>query len=109
MDEVELATGTLDGRGGHIATGRFRIFETAVALSLRIEDDFTFDGAPEPWWGFGRDGEDFDRSTMFAELASNTGAQTADIPAGTDVASYDALILWCRAVDSLLAVGRLEG
>ncbi len=48
--------GSFNGVKGHKATGQVAVVKTADGWEVRIEDDFTFDGAPDPWVGFGKSG-----------------------------------------------------
>jgi len=87
--------GSFNGMKGHKAAGQVAVVRTADGWEVRIEDDFTFDGAPDPWVGFGKSGS-FVPATDFHRLRSNTGAQVYQVPADIDPAAYDEVYIWCR-------------
>ncbi len=97
------AGGSFSGVNGHQATGRVAVIRTADGWEVRLEDDFTFDGAPDPWVGFGRSGS-FARATDFYRLRSNTDAQVYKVPADIDAAAYDEVYIWCRRYSVPLGV-----
>ncbi|WP_139812608.1 DM13 domain-containing protein [Ensifer aridi] len=107
MDEEIIGRGSFVGASGHTMTGGFMIRQGSKEVLLEISSNFLFDGAPAPWWAFGRKGH-FDRDTLFAKLEHETGAQSAIIPATIQIADFDTVILWCRAADVLLGTGAVE-
>ena len=99
-------TGSFSGASGHQATGQVAVVQTADGWEVRLEDDFTFDGAPDPWVGFGRSGA-FAPATDFYRLRSNTGAQVYKVPADVDPTAYDEVYIWCRRYSVPLGVARI--
>jgi hypothetical protein len=104
--EAGAGSGSFGGVNGHQATGRVAVIQTADGWELRLEDDFTFDGAPDPWVGFGKSGS-FAQATDFYRLRSNTGAQVYKVPADIDAAAYDEVYIWCRRYSVPLGVAKL--
>ncbi len=96
-------SGSFSGASGHQATGQVTVVETADGWEVRLEDDFTFDGAPDPWVGFGASGS-FAQATDFYRLRSNTGSQVYQVPADVDPAAYDEVYIWCRRYSVPLGV-----
>ena len=80
-DEV-LAAGSFHGKSGHATTGGVRVLRTADGLVVELGPDFTFDGAPDPKLGFGRDG--YDADTKLGALRANSGAQRYAVPKSVD-------------------------
>jgi hypothetical protein len=104
--EAGAGSGSFGGVNGHQATGRVAVIQTADGWELRLEDDFTFDGAPDPWVGFGTSGS-FARATDFYRLRSNTGAQVYKVPVDIDAAAYDEVYIWFRRYSVPLGVAKL--
>jgi len=98
--------GDFIGVNGHKATGRVEVVQTADGWELHLKDDFTFDGAPDPWVGFGTLGK-FSPGTDFYRLRANTGGQLYKVPADINPADYDEVYIWCRQYSVALGVARI--
>jgi hypothetical protein len=92
-------TGSFVGLNGHRAT-------TADGWEVHLNDNFTFDGAPDPWVGFGTSGN-FARATDFYRLRSNSGGQVYKVPVDIDPAAYDEVYIWCRRYSVPLGVAKI--
>ena len=99
-------SGSFSGVNGHQATGQVAVVRTADGWEVRLEDSFSFDGAPDPWVGFGRSGS-FVPATDFHRLRSNSGAQVYKVPADIDADAYDEVYIWCRRYSVPLGVARI--
>ena len=99
-------TGSFSGLKGHTTTGQVAVVRTVDGWEVRLEDDFTFDGAPDPRIGFGTAGK-FAANTDFEPLRSKTGAQVYMVPAGVDPTAYDEVYIWCRKYSVPLGVARI--
>ena len=99
-------SGSFTGVNGHQATGKVAVVQTADGWELHLKDDFTFDGAPDPWVGFGNAGS-FAPATDFYRLRSNSGGQTYKVPADIDPAAYDEVYIWCRRYSVPLGVAQI--
>ena len=99
-------SGSFSGASGHQATGRVAVIQTADGWEVHLKEDFTFDGAPDPWVGFGKSGS-FAPATDFYRLRSNTGAQVYKVPADVDPAAYDEVYIWCRRYAVPLGVAQI--
>ncbi len=99
-------SGSFSGASGHQATGQVAVVQTADGWEVRLEDDFSFDGAPDPWVGFGRSGS-FAPATDFYRLRSNSGSQVYKVPADVDPTAYDEVYIWCRRYSVPLGVARI--
>ena len=99
-------TGSFSGLKGHTAAGQVAVVMTADGWEVHLKDDFTFDGAPDPWVGFGTSGS-FAPATDFYRLRQNTGGQVYKVPADIDPAAYDEVYIWCRQYSVPLGVARI--
>jgi hypothetical protein len=99
-------TGSFGGLNGHRATGQAMVVKTADGWEVHLNDNFTFDGAPDPWVGFGTSGN-FARTTDFYRLRSNSGAQVYKVPADIDPAAYGEVYIWCRRYSVPLGVAEI--
>ena len=89
-----LASGTFSGRSDHIVTGGVQLFEQGGVAYLRLDSDFSLDGAPDPRIGFGRSGE-YDTTTTFTDLREHTGEQIYRLPNGFELGSLNEATIWC--------------
>ena len=100
-------TGSFSGASGHKTTGQVEVMKTADGWEIRLKEDFTFDGAPDPRVGFGTSGK-FAAATDFEPLQSKSGAQVYKVPAGVDPAAYDEVYIWCRQYSVPLGVAKIS-
>jgi len=98
--------GSFNGVSGHEAAGQVAVVKTADGWEVRLGNDFSFGGAPDPWVGFGNSGS-FAPATDFYRLRSNTGAQVYKVPADIDPAVYDEVYIWCRRYSVPLGVAEI--
>lgn len=101
-----VARGSFQGASGHVTSGGVSIEKTAEGYVLVLEDDFSFDGAPDPQLGLGKGG--YDGKTRFSKLQSNSGKQSYKLPAGIDAAQYDEVWVWCEKFSVPLGVAKLK-
>jgi hypothetical protein len=99
-------TGSFSGASGHETSGAVAVVKTAEGWEVHLKDDFAFDGAPDPWVGFGKSGK-FAPATDFYRLRVNSGAQVYKVPADIDPATYDEVYIWCRQYSVPLGVAKL--
>jgi len=100
------AEGKFKGASNHRTTGTATLKRQGKTWTLEISSDFTFDGAPDPKWAFGNKG--VDKTTIFAPLKSNKGAQSYSIPATIDPSKYKRVILYCEKYSVPLGVAKLR-
>ncbi len=62
QDQV-LASGKFRGQSGHAASGGVSVVKPATGTRVVLGPDFSFDGAPDPKLGFGKNG--YVKSTQF--------------------------------------------
>lgn len=99
--------GAFTGDSNHVTTGGVTVVKTDAGYEIRLGPDFTFDGAPDPRVGFGKDGKFVD-PTDFEPLRSNTGEQVYKVPASIDASTFDTVVIWCRRFSVPLGHARLN-
>ena len=100
-------SGTFSGASGHSTSGSVTVTESAGTTTLQLGSDFSLDGAPDPWIGFGKDGR-FVGATRFVELGSHDGAQTYMVPSSVDLDAVNEVYIWCHKFSVPLGVARLQ-
>lgn len=105
-DEV-VASGSFIGASGHQTNGNVTIRKTADGLVVELEENFDFDGAPDPKLGFGTDGT-YDQSSQISHLNSNKGHQVYELPASVDPEAYNQFYVWCEKYSVPLGVADLK-
>jgi len=105
-DEI-VASGSFRGASSHQTNGNVTIRKTADGLVVVLEDDFDFDGAPDPKLGFGKDGT-YDQGSQISHLSSNKGRQVYELPASVDPEAYNQFYVWCEKYSVPLGVADLE-
>ena len=101
-----LASGSFKGASGHVASGGVSVQKTTDGVVVVLGEDFSFDGAPDPKLGFGKDG--YDKTSQFSHLQANSGKQVYKIPASIDPAQYNEVWVWCERYAVPLGVARLK-
>ncbi|MEM7178636.1 MAG: DM13 domain-containing protein [Pseudomonadota bacterium] len=99
------ARGSFTGKSNHVTTGHASIARQDGQWVVVLEDDFTFDGAPDPHVALGSDGYRADAS--LALLSANAGKQVYLIPAEIDVANFNEIWIWCNQFSVPLGVAPL--
>ena len=90
-----LGSGSFAGASGHITTGDVSVVTTQGGKTLVVlGENFVFDGAPDPQISFGVNGKHVP-ATLMGKLASNTGKQVYEVPAGVDPADFDQVYVYC--------------
>ncbi len=103
-----VGTGTFVGKSNHITTGGVEVIKNADGShTVVLGSDFTFDGAPDPRVGFGKNGK-YDKSTGMGLLQSNNGKQSYTVPAGVDVSKYNEVYVYCLKFSVPLGVAKLN-
>jgi len=101
-----IASGSFTGASGHVTSGGVSVQKTADGVVVVLGEDFSFDGAPDPKLGFGKDG--YVKATQFSHLEANSGRQVYKIPASIDPAQYNEVWVWCERYAVPLGVARLQ-
>ena len=102
---TRTAKGTFVGKSNHITTGGASIGRIGKQWVVILEDDFSFDGAPDPHVALGSNG--YRKDASLALLSSNSGKQVYAIPANLDVADFNEIWIWCDKFTVPLGVAKL--
>ncbi len=105
--EKVVASGSFKGASSHVTNGNVTIRKTADGVVVVLEDDFDFDGAPDPKLGFGKDGR-YDRASQISHLGSNKGRQVYEVPAHVEPEAYNEFYVWCEKYNVPLGVADLK-
>ena len=106
LADETIAKGSFEGQSGHVAKGGVSVRKTSSGTVVVLAPDFSFDGAPDPKLGFGKNG--YDASTQFSALRSNSGEQSYEIPASVDPGDYNEVWVWCEKYAVPLGVATLK-
>ncbi|MGR3616119.1 MAG: DM13 domain-containing protein [Paracoccaceae bacterium] len=101
------SSGHFTGASDHITTGVVSIVKKGDGYVVKLGDDFSLDGAPDPRVGLGKDGK-YDPATDLGALANLTGAQEYTVPAGVDISGHNEVYIWCRKFSVPLGVAKLH-
>ena len=101
-----IARGSFTGASGHKTSGHVSVMKGDGGVTVVLEKDFSFDGAPDPKLGFGKNG--YDKTSQFSELRDNKGAQTYELPASVDPMQYNEIWVWCEQFAVPLGVAKFE-
>ena len=83
-----IESGSFIGQGGHTVSGEFQIIKKGEIHYLVLQDNFKFDGAPDPKIGFSNNDE-FSEDTLFSGLNSDQGKQIYRLPFDFNPSQYD--------------------
>ena len=97
-----IETGSFIGQSGHTVSGEFQIIKKGEVHYLVLQDNFKFDGAPDPKIGFSKNDE-FSEDTLFSGLNLDEGKQIYRLPFDFNPAQYDEVTLWCDKFNANLA------
>ncbi|REJ75993.1 MAG: twin-arginine translocation pathway signal protein [Acidobacteria bacterium] len=104
-DSDLIASGALEGRGGHAMSGTVSLRQSGSGYILEFGDDFVFDGAPAPVVAFGREG--YRKETQIGSLRQNEGKHFYRIPAAIKTGDFDEVWVWCTDYDVPLGTAKL--
>ncbi|MEM6488609.1 MAG: DM13 domain-containing protein [Pseudomonadota bacterium] len=99
------ARGPFEGRSNHQTDGHASIVFDGGKVFIVLEEDFAFDGAPDPKVGLGNRG--FDPGSLHGPLSSDSGRQIYELKPGLDIGDYFQVWIWCEQFDVPLGVAEL--
>lgn len=101
-------SGSFVGASNHVTSGSVTVVKNADgSATITLGNDFFFDGAPDPWVAFGRNGK-YSSGTNIQKLKSKTGAQVYKVPARIKVDRYDRVYIWCERFSVPLGYASLK-
>ncbi|MEL6887348.1 MAG: DM13 domain-containing protein [Pseudomonadota bacterium] len=98
--------GEFTGASNHVTKGRAEVVTKNGQTEIILQDDFWFDGAPDPKVALGRNG--YDATTLMGKLTKNAGKQSYIVPAGIDASQYNEVWIWCEKFNVPLGVAKLN-
>ena len=104
--EQRTASGSFVGKSNHVTTGGASIARFGKTWVVILEEDFTFDGAPDPHVALGSNG--YRKDASLSLLESNNGKQVYAIPASLNVGNFNEIWIWCDQFSVPLGVAELE-
>jgi len=105
---AETSAGTFVGASNHVTSGSVSVEHHADgSATITLGKDFFFDGAPDPWVSFGRNGK-YSQGTNIKKLKSKTGAQVYKVPARVKASKYDRVYIWCERFSVPLGYASLK-
>ena len=105
--EQVVASGVFEGRTDHVTSGNVTLEKTATGYQLVLAANFELDGAPDPIVGFGNNGK-FSKSSKIGALINKSGAQTYQLPADFNPASFSEVYIFCEKFSVPLGVATLN-
>ncbi len=100
--------GMFAGDHDHKVSGGYSIVEKGGKQSLVLADDFLLDGAPDPYVVLSADDMGSGGRTLnLGALTRKKGSSTFAIPAGTDLAQYTHVLVWCKKYNVTLGSAAL--
>ena len=105
-DQV-VGQGKFVGKSNHVTSGTASLVKVGSGYQIRFGGDFSLDGAPDPWVGFGSNGK-YVKATQLAKLKSLKGAQSYAVPVPIDVSKYNEIYVWCSKFSVPLGVAKFK-
>ena len=100
-------SGSFKGASDHVTSGSVTVTKAGGKITLKLGSNFSLDGAPDPWIGFGKNGK-YKKATQFTKLKSKTGSQTYSVPASVDLGSVNEVYIWCHKFSVPLGVAKIR-
>ncbi len=100
--------GSFTGVGNHKVSGGFEVVTEQGKQVLRFTQDFSLSRAPDPYVVLSRTVGIDQQSLYVGRVKSFSGVSTFAIPAGTDLASFSHVVIWCKKFKVGLADAPLE-
>ena len=102
-----LGAGLFSGASGHATSGRVTVTKQNGQYVIDLGDDFSFDGAPDPYVSLGSGNKPIEGG-LGAELGSNKGAQRYVISATAALDGATQVIIWCKKYAVPLGVAAIQ-
>ena len=96
------------GANKHTVSGGYHIVSDGDERSLVLDGDFALDGAPDPYIVLSADDMGSGKGTLnLGRLRQKKGGSSFAIPAGTDLAAFHTVLVWCRKYNVTLGKAEL--
>lgn len=100
-EEKVLATAEFEGSGSYEVAGTATINDLDGKLTLRFADNFSSSSGPDLYVWLVKDEGDLSSALELGELKGNSGAQSYDLPEGTNLDEYSHVYIWCKRFSAL--------
>jgi hypothetical protein len=95
--------GMFAGANKHTVTGSYEIVQVNGKAAVQLGSDFKLDGAPDPYVVLSpTDKGDASGALNLGKLQKPAGQQVYPIPAGTDLAAYTHVLIYCKKFNATL-------
>lgn len=95
--------GSFTAVGKEQVSGGFQVATENGKHVLRLTPDFSLGKAPDPYVVLSRTASVDQQSLYLGRVKSFSGVATFAIPAGTDLASFSHVVIWCKQFNVALA------
>ena len=100
--------GMFAGAHDHTVSGAFSIVTKDGKQVLMLGDDFTLDGAPDPYIVLSGNEMGSGAGTLnLGRLKTKRGPVAFSLPAGTDLSKYTRVLVWCKKYNVTLGQAEL--
>jgi Electron transfer DM13 len=106
--EVTIKDAAFQANTGKQTTGNVKLLKKGEQYSLQFSDTFSVSSGPDLHVWLLKSETDIETHISLAKLEKNSGAQTYAVPAGTDMASYKVVFIWCEQFGALFATAHLD-
>jgi hypothetical protein len=100
--------GSFTGLNKHKASGGFEVVTANDKQEIRLTPDFSLDQAPDVYLVLSTSATVDAKSLYVGRLGNFSGVSSFSLPAGTDLARYSHLVLWCKKFSVALGDASLE-
>ena len=100
--------GSFTGVNKHKTSGGFEVVTANDKQEIRLTPDFSLDQAPDVYLVLSTSVTVDGKSLYVGRLRNFSGVSTFSLPAGTDLARYSHLVLWCKKFSVALGDASLE-
>jgi hypothetical protein len=109
MDQAMMVPhGMFAGAHDHKVGGGFSVVEKDGKQVLMLGEDFSLDGAPDPYIVLSADEMGSGAGTLnLGRLKTKKGPVAFPLPAGTDLARYSRVLVWCKKYNVTLGQAEL--
>jgi len=107
-DTMMSPHGVFGGAHGHQVSGSYTIATVDGHQAIRLGNDFSLDGAPDPYVMLSADDMGSGAQVLnLGALKRKQGSSTFAIPAGTDLAAFHHVLIWCQKFNVTLGQAEL--
>ena len=106
-DTAMAPHGAFAGMDGHQARGSFEVATVSGASELHLGKDFSVEKGPDVYVVLSKGEKGGATGLSLGKLKQFSGEQALAIPAGTDLAAYSHVVLWCKKYDTTMGAAPL--